>query len=103
MPGVRLTQRRVHALRPSRKVRDVRDASLKGYGVRVMPSGARRYFIHAQHRGRRVGVERAAALIAEKEVWVSRARGPKRVLGKLGVHLDDGVLFGAWVARRSAR
>ncbi len=54
MPGVRLTQRRVHALRPSRKVRDVRDAVLKGYGVRVMPSGARRYFIHAQHRGRRV-------------------------------------------------
>ena len=54
MPGVRLTQRRVHALRPSRKVRDVRDAALKGYGVRVMPSGARRYFIHAQHRGRRV-------------------------------------------------
>ena len=54
MPGIRLTQRRVHALRPSRKVRDVRDAALKGYGVRVMPSGARRYFIHAQHRGRRV-------------------------------------------------
>ena len=38
----------------------------------------------------RVGVERAVALIAEKEVWVSRARGPKRVLGKLGVHPDDG-------------
>ena len=45
MPGTRLTQRRVHALRPSRKVRDIRDAALKGYGVRVMPSGARRYFI----------------------------------------------------------
>ena len=38
----------------------------------------------------RVGVERAVALIAEKEVWVSRSRGPKRVLGKLGVHPDDG-------------
>ena len=38
----------------------------------------------------RVGVERASALIAEKEVWVSRSRGPKRVLGKLGVHPDDG-------------
>ena len=38
----------------------------------------------------RVGVERAVALIAEKEVWVSRARGPKRVLGKLSVHPDDG-------------
>ena len=54
MPAIRLTQRRVDALRPRRKVRDVRDAELKGYGVRVMPSGARRYFIHSQHRGKRV-------------------------------------------------
>ena len=38
----------------------------------------------------RVGVERAVVLIAEKEVWVSRSRGPKQVLGKLGVHPDDG-------------
>ena len=38
----------------------------------------------------RVGVERAVALIAEKEVWVSRLRGPKQVLEKLGVHPDDG-------------
>ena len=53
MPAVRLTQRRVDALRPRRKVRDVRDAELKGYGVRVMPSGAKRYFIHAQNDGRR--------------------------------------------------
>ena len=37
-----------------------------------------------------VGVDRAVPLIAEKEVWVSRSRGPKRVLGKLGVHPDDG-------------
>ena len=51
MPPIHLTQRRVDALRPRRKVRDVRDAELKGYGVRVMPSGARRYFIHSQHRG----------------------------------------------------
>ena len=54
MPSIRLTQRRVDALRPRRKVRDIRDAELKGYGVRVMPSGARRYFIHSQHRGKRV-------------------------------------------------
>ena len=47
MPPVRLTQRRVDALRSRRKVRDVRDAELKGYGVRVMPSGAKRYFITA--------------------------------------------------------
>ena len=37
-----------------RTVNDVRDTQLKGYGVRVMPSGAKRYFIHSQHRGRRV-------------------------------------------------
>ena len=54
MPGIRLTQRRVDALPRRRAVRDVRDTELKGYGVRVMPSGAKRYFIHSQHQGRRV-------------------------------------------------
>ena len=54
MPAIRLTQRRVDALRPRRKVRDLRDTELKGYGVRVMPSGTKRYFIHTQHQGRRV-------------------------------------------------
>ena len=54
MPEFRLTQRRVDALRPRRRAQIVRDTELKGYGVRVMPSGARRYFIHSQHLGRRV-------------------------------------------------
>ena len=54
MPTIRLTQRRVDALRPRRKVRDIRDAELKGYGVLVKPSSARRYFIHSQHKGIRV-------------------------------------------------
>ena len=68
MPTVRLTQRRVDALRPRRKVRDVRDAELKGYGVRVMPSGATRYFIHSQHRGKRVWkIIGDAAAITESE------------------------------------
>ena len=72
MPSIRLTQRRVDALRPRRKVRDIRDAELKGYGVRVMPSGARRYFIHSQHRGKRVWkIIGDAAAIAEPE---ARAR-----------------------------
>ncbi len=68
MPAIRLTQRRVDALRPRRKVRDIRDAELKGYGVRVMPSGAMRYFIHSQHRGKRVWkIVGDAAAIAEPE------------------------------------
>ena len=68
MPTIRLTQRRVDALRPRRKVRDLRDVELKGYGVRVMSSGARRYFIHSQHRGKRVWkIIGDAAVIAEPE------------------------------------
>ena len=54
MPRVRLTQRRVDALRRRSTVRDVRDAELRGYGIRVMPSGAKSYFIHSQHQSRRV-------------------------------------------------
>ena len=54
MPRIRLTQRRVDALRHPSTVCDIRDTELKGYGVRVMPSGAKRYFIHSQHLGRRV-------------------------------------------------
>ena len=72
MPPIRLTQRRVDALRPRRKVRDIRDAELKGYGVRVMPSGATRYFVHSQHRGKRIWkIIGDAAAIAEPE---ARAR-----------------------------
>ena len=54
MAAIRLTQRRVDTLRPRKTVRNVRDAELKGYGVRIMPSGTKRYFIHSQHRGHRV-------------------------------------------------
>ena len=54
MAGIRLTQRRVDALRGRKTVRVIRDAELKGYGIRVMPSGAKRYFIHSQHDGQRV-------------------------------------------------
>ncbi len=72
MPTVRLTQRRIDALRSRHKVRDVRDADLKGYGVRIMPSGTKRYFIHAQHRGRRVWkIVGDAASLSEAE---ARAR-----------------------------
>ena len=53
MATVRLSERRVDALKPRKSAYDVRDRELKGFGVRVLPSGARRYFIHSQHNGRR--------------------------------------------------
>ena len=96
MPPIRLTQRRVDALRPRRKVRDIREAALKGYGIPVMPSGARRYFIHSQHRGKRVWkIIGDAAGIADLE---ARARA-KSMLAALreGRELDaadpGGTLF----------
>ena len=46
MATTRLSQRRVDALKPRRSAYDVRDRDLKGFGVRVLPPGARRYFIH---------------------------------------------------------
>ena len=54
MTSVTLTDARIRALRPRRSAHDIRDAKLKGFGVRVLPSGRRRFFIHCQHEGRRV-------------------------------------------------
>ena len=54
MATARLNQRRVDALKPRKSAYDVRDRDVKGFGVRVLPSGAKRYVIHSQHRGRRV-------------------------------------------------
>ena len=53
MATTRLTEGRVRALRPRTSVRDIRDSCLRGFGVRVYPSGRKCYFIHIQHEGRR--------------------------------------------------
>ena len=54
MASTTLTDARVRALKPRKTTHDIRDGKLKGFGVRVMPSGARRWFVHCQHDGRRV-------------------------------------------------
>ena len=54
MPAIKLNQRRVDALKPRKSAYDVRDRDLKGFGLRIWPSGKKRYFIHSQHGGRRV-------------------------------------------------
>ena len=68
MATARLSQRRVDALKPRRSAYDIRDRDLKGFGVRVLPSGARRYFVHSQRDGRRVWklVGQAEALNADE-------------------------------------
>ena len=54
MPGTTLTDSRVSALKSRNTVREVRDGRLRGFGVRVSPSGRKRFFIHCQHRGERI-------------------------------------------------
>ncbi len=54
MPSVTLTAARIEALKPRKSPYDVRDARLKGFGVRVLATGKKRFFIQCQHRGERV-------------------------------------------------
>lgn len=54
MKSIALTDARIRALKPRRSAHDVRDTKLKGFGVRVLPSGRKRFFVHCQHEGRRV-------------------------------------------------
>ena len=42
MASATLADARVRALNPRKSARDIRDGKLKGFGVRVMPSGAKR-------------------------------------------------------------
>ena len=54
MPSIRLTDARIKALKPTQKTRNVRDATLRGFGVRILASGRKRYFIHTQFNGQRI-------------------------------------------------
>ena len=54
MASANLTDARVRVLKPRKSAYDIRDADLKGFGVRVLPSGGTRFFVHCQHEGRRV-------------------------------------------------
>ncbi|MDE0345006.1 MAG: hypothetical protein OXI66_04370, partial [Boseongicola sp.] len=54
MASRRLTQRLIETLKPSKSVREVRDTELQGFGIRILPSGRKSYFVHAQTDGRRV-------------------------------------------------
>ena len=53
MASRRLTQRLIDTLKPGKSVREVRDTEFRGFGVRILPSGRRSYFVHAQCNGKR--------------------------------------------------
>ena len=63
MAKLRLTDSRIKTLNPAKTTRDVRDAVLRGFGVRILPSGGKRFFIHTQFNG-----QRAWKLIGDADV-----------------------------------
>ena len=85
MPRAILTDIRVKALRPRGTACDIRDANLKGFAVRVLPSGCKRYFVHCQHRGERfrkivgdaetVGTDEARSCAVRTFAAMRRKRG----------------------------
>jgi len=53
MANRRLTQRLIDTIKPGVSVREIRDTELRGFGLRILPSGRRRFFVHAESSGRR--------------------------------------------------
>ncbi len=72
MPRTNLTDARVDSLKPRRKTYGIRDGKLGGFGVRVLPSGRKRFFVHCQHDGERVW--KIVGDAAEMSVAEARAR-----------------------------
>ena len=76
MAATRLTQHRVDTFSPGRKTRDIRDRDLKGFGVRILPSGRKRYFLHRQVDGRRVW----HAIGDDEDITLEQARSKAGVM-----------------------
>ena len=53
MRNLPLNQSRVDRLKPENSTCDTRDTDLKGFGIRVMPSGKKSYFLQTQYDGKR--------------------------------------------------
>ena len=67
-----LTDPRIGALKPRKVAYDVRDRKLRGFGLRVLPSGRKRFFVQCQHRGERVW--KIVGDVATMDVLEARSR-----------------------------
>lgn len=86
---IRLTNRAVEAIKPGAKAAVVYDSSLKGFGVRVAPSGTLSWFVEYRPGagGRRVAKRRM--VIGSHELTPEQARGAaKEILAKVSLGQD---------------
>ena len=69
MRNLSLNQHRVDRLKPQNSTYDIRDTDLRGFGIRVLPSGKKSYFLQTQHEGQRrwTKIGDAVASLAETE------------------------------------
>ncbi len=88
MATCRLTQRHIDNLKPGKTTRDIRDKELKGFGVRVLPSGHRSFFLHRQIDGQRVW----HAIGNADDNTLKCARSKATWLLKSRQHRDDSVV-----------
>ena len=51
MRNLPIRQHRVSRLKPQKSTYDIRDVDLKGFGIRVTPSGKKSCFLQTQHEG----------------------------------------------------
>ncbi|MCY3640940.1 MAG: tyrosine-type recombinase/integrase [Gammaproteobacteria bacterium] len=92
MPRTTLTDARIRALKPRKTVHEVRDGKLRGFGVRVSPSGRKRFFVHCQHRGERIwqivgdvqslSVSEARSLASEMLIAIRRGEDASHAPGE---------------------
>ena len=91
MTRINLTDARVAALKPRRAAYDLRDAKLRGFGVRVSTSGRKRFFVHCQHKGERtwktvgdagvMSIKEARSLAGGMLAAIRRGEGAPRAPG----------------------
>ena len=87
MPNRRLTQQLIDDFEPGESIREFRDTELRGFGVRIRPSGRKSFFVHAQSGKRRrwtkIGDARTMPLarartLARARLAALRNRDPSR-------------------------
>ena len=92
MPSTDLTQRRVDVLKPRRTTYDIHNSELKGFGVRILPSGRKRYFLNIANADLRAYFDTIPRdwLIT----FLEHRIGDRRVIRLIQKGLNAGVMVG---------